>query len=161
MSGNMLTMIFACDRNNAIGKDGDLPWRQSTDLQHFKRITLGGTIVMGRKTWDSLPGKLPGRRHLVMTRSERSDIETTSFDEVLRLAETNEIFIIGGGEIYQLFMPHIGRVHRTVIHCVVEDADTFAPEINSEIFSLISADFTTRADRDDYDMTFELFERNQ
>ena len=51
----MLSMIFACDEQNAIGKDGDLPWRQSTDLQHFKRITLGGTIVMGRKTWDSCP----------------------------------------------------------------------------------------------------------
>ena len=161
MSGNMLTMIFACDQNNAIGKDGDLPWRQSTDLQHFKRITLGGTIVMGRKTWDSLPGKLPDRRHLVMTRSERSDVETTSFDEVLRLAENNEIFIIGGGEIYLLFLPFVDRVHRTVIHCTVEDADTFAPEINNEKFSLISANYTTRAERDDFDMTFELFERKQ
>ena len=55
----MIIFIYACDLNGAIGKDGDLPWRQSSDLQHFKRITLGGTIVMGRKTWESLPGKLP------------------------------------------------------------------------------------------------------
>ena len=61
----MLTMIFACDIDGAIGKDGDLPWRQSTDLQHFNQITLGGTIVMGRKTWESLPGKLPNRTHPV------------------------------------------------------------------------------------------------
>ena len=116
---------------------------------------------MGRKTWDSLPGKLPDRRHLVMTRSERSDVETTSFDEVLRLAETTEIFIIGGGEIYQLFLPYVDRIHRTVIHCAVEDADTFAPELNTEIFSLISSNFTAGAERDDHDMTFELFERKQ
>ena len=95
----MLTMIFACDMNNAIGKDGDLPWRQSTDLQHFKKITLGGTIVMGRKTWESLPGRLPDRRHLVMTRGNREDVDTITYQEVLKLSKEEEIFIIGGGEI--------------------------------------------------------------
>ena len=131
----MLTMIFACDKRNAIGKDGDLPWRQSTDLQHFKRITLGGTIVMGRKTWESLPGKLPNRRHLVMTKRLRNDIDTTSFDAVMKLAEGEEIFIIGGGEIYRLFLPHVDKIHRTVIQCEVDKADTFAPELNEEEFS--------------------------
>ena len=63
----MLSMIFAADENGAIGKDGDLPWRQSSDLQYFKQLTLDKTIVMGRKTWESLPGKLPRRRHLVMS----------------------------------------------------------------------------------------------
>ena len=122
----MLTMIFACDMNNAIGKNGDLPWRQSTDLQHFKQITLGGTIVMGRKTWESLPGKLPDREHLVMTRSNRDDIETITYEGVLELSKKREIFIIGGGEIYNLFLPHTEKIHRTIIHCNVEDADTFA-----------------------------------
>ena len=130
----MLTMIFACDMNNAIGKDGDLPWRQSTDLQHFKKITLGGTIVMGRKTWESLPGKLPDRRHLVMTRGNRKDVDTITYQEVLELSKEEEIFIIGGGEIYTLFLPHVDKIHRTIIHCKVDNADTFAPEINSEIF---------------------------
>ena len=83
----MVTMIFACDMNNAIGKNGDLPWRQSTDLQHFKQITLGGTIVMGRKTWESLPGKLPDREHLVMTRSNRDDVETITYERVLELSK--------------------------------------------------------------------------
>ena len=155
----MLTMIFACDMNNAIGKNGDLPWRQSTDLQHFKQITLGGTIVMGRKTWESLPGKLPDREHLVMTRSNRDDVETITYEGVLELSKKREIFIIGGGEIYNLFLPHTEKIHRTIIHCKVADADTFAPEINSENFKVSDSTVVKRSARDEYDMTFELLER--
>lgn len=155
----MLTMIFACDMNNAIGKNGDLPWRQSTDLQHFKQITLGGTIVMGRKTWESLPGKLPDREHLVMTRSNRDDVETITYERVLELSKKREIFIIGGGEIYNLFLPHTEKIHRTIIHCKVEDPDTFAPEINSEIFKVSDSTVVKKSARDEYDMTFELLER--
>ena len=155
----MLTMIFACDMNNAIGKNGDLPWRQSTDLQHFKQITLGGTIVMGRKTWESLPGKLPDREHLVMTRSNRDDVETITYEGVLELSKKREIFIIGGGEIYNLFLPHTEKIHRTIIHCKVENADTFAPEINSEFFKVSDTTVVKKSARDEYDMTFELLER--
>ena len=155
----MLTMIFACDMNNAIGKNGDLPWRQSTDLQHFKQITLGGTIVMGRKTWESLPGKLPDREHLVMTRSNRDDVETITYEGVLELSKKREIFIIGGGEIYNLFLPHTEKIHRTIIHCKVEDADTFAPEINSDFFKVSDSNMVKKSARDEYDMTFELLER--
>jgi len=155
----MLTMIFACDMNNAIGKNGDLPWRQSTDLQHFKQITLGGTIVMGRKTWESLPGKLPDREHLVMTRSNRDDVDTITYEEVLNLSKEQEIFIIGGGEIYNLFLPHAEKIHRTIIHCKVDNADTFAPEINSQIFKVSKSEMVAKSARDEYDMTFELLER--
>ena len=155
----MLTMIFACDMNNAIGKDGDLPWRQSTDLQHFKKITLGGTIVMGRKTWESLPGRLPERRHLVMTRGNREDVDTITYQEVLELSKGEEIFIIGGGEIYTLFLPHVNKIHRTIIHCEVDNADTFAPEINSEIFKVSQSEMVPKSARDEYDMTFQLLLR--
>ena len=155
----MLTMIFACDMNNAIGKNGDLPWRQSTDLQHFKQITLGGTIVMGRKTWESLPGKLPDREHLVMTRSNRDDVETITYEGVLELSNKREVFIIGGGEIYNLFLPHTEKIHRTIIHCKIDDADTFAPEINLEIFKVSDSNVVKKSARDEYDMTFELLER--
>ena len=72
----MLGMIVACDRNGAIGKDGDLPWRQSTDLQHFKKITMGSNLIMGRKTWDSLPFKpLPNRRNIVLTSTKIPNVE--------------------------------------------------------------------------------------
>ena len=83
----MFTMIFACDMEGAIGKDGDLPWRQSSDLQHFKQVTMSKTIVMGRKTWDSLPKALPGRRNIVMSRTAREDVEVLDYDSIIALGE--------------------------------------------------------------------------
>ena len=93
----MLGMIVACDRNGAIGRDGDLPWRQSTDLQHFKEVTMGSNLIMGRKTWDSLPGILPGRTHYVLSRGEVEGVEVITFEQALEL----EGWIIGGGQIYE------------------------------------------------------------
>lgn len=151
----MIIMIYACDENNAIGKDGDLPWRQSTDLQHFKSITSGGTIVMGRKTWESLPGMLPDRRHIVLTRGSRSDVETATFDDIMEMAKSQNLFVIGGGEIYELFLPHAEIIHRTIIHCVVEHPDTFAPKIDDFIFTLDEEKFVEKSPRDQYDMTFQ------
>jgi len=148
-------MIYACDENNAIGKDGDLPWRQSTDLQHFKSITSGGTIVMGRKTWESLPGKLPNRKHVVLTRGVRTDVETATFDEIIEMAKSQDLFVIGGGEIYELFLPHTEIIHRTIIHCVVEQPDTFAPDIDDSKFTLDEEKFVDKSPRDQYDMTFQ------
>ena len=130
----MFTMIFACDTNGAIGKDGDLPWRQSSDLQHFKQVTMSKTIVMGRKTWDSLPKALPGRRNIVMSRTPREDVEVLDYDAILALGEDEEIMIIGGGEIYALFLEHTKEIHKTIIHTAVEDADTFAPSMEGEGF---------------------------
>ena len=152
----MLSMIFACDEEGAIGKDGDLPWRQSSDLQFFKRTTLNKTVVMGRKTWDSLGRPLPKRRNIVMTRSGLSDdVETMSFEEVVELAENEEVGIIGGGEIYALFLPHAKEVHRTIIHTVVKDADTFAPNIESEGFHMIGERRVPAGERDEFPMTFQ------
>jgi len=100
----MISMIYACDEQGAIGKDGDLPWRQSTDLQHFKRITLNKSIVMGRKTWESLGKALPSRRNIVMSRKGVEDVECMTYEQVLELANGEEVVIIGGGEIYALFL---------------------------------------------------------
>ena len=149
-------MIFACDEEGAIGKDGDLPWRQSSDLQFFKRTTLNKTVVMGRKTWESLGRPLPKRRNIVMTRSGLiDDVETMSFEEVMALAENEEVVVIGGGEIYALFLPHAKEVHRTIIHTVVSDADTFAPDIESEGFHMIGERRVAAGERDDFPMTFQ------
>ena len=138
----MLSMIFACDEEGAIGKDGDLPWRQSSDLQFFKRTTLNKTVVMGRKTWDSLGRPLPKRRNIVMTRSGLSDdVETMSFEEVVELAENEEVVIIGGGEIYALFLPHAKEVHRTIIP--------------PEGFHMIGERRVPAGERDEFPMTFQ------
>lgn len=152
----MLSMIFACDEEGAIGKDGDLPWRQSSDLQFFKRTTLNKIVVMGRKTWDSLGRALPKRRNIVMTRGGVDDeVETMSFEEVMTLATEEEVIVIGGGEIYALFLHHAKEVHRTIVHTVVDDADTFAPDIESEGFHLIGERHVAAGERDEHPMTFQ------
>ena len=152
----MLSMIFACDEKGAIGKDGDLPWRQSSDLKHFKRTTLEKIVVMGRKTWESLGQPLPKRRNIVMTRQGvDDDVETMSFEQVMSLAEEHEVMIIGGGEIYELFLEHAKEIHRTVIHTVVHEADTFAPDVEAAGFYLLTERKVEAGERDDHPMTFQ------
>ena len=152
----MLSMIFACDEKGAIGKEGDLPWRQSTDLKHFKRTTLEKIVVMGRKTWESLGQPLPKRRNIVMTRQGvDDDVETMSFKQVMSLAEEHEVMVIGGGEIYELFLEHAKEIHRTVIHTVVHEADTFAPNVEAAGFYLLSERKVEAGERDDHPMTFQ------
>ena len=152
----MLSMIFACDEKGAIGKEGDLPWRQSTDLKHFKRTTLEKIVVMGRKTWESLGQPLPKRRNIVMTRQGvDDDVETMSFEQVMSLAEEHEVMVIGGGEIYELFLEHAKEIHRTVIHTVVHEADTFAPNVEAAGFYLLSERKVEAGEKDDHPMTFQ------
>ncbi|MBS74072.1 MAG: diacylglycerol kinase [Euryarchaeota archaeon] len=153
----MLGMIVACDRNGAIGKDGDLPWRQSTDLQHFKNITMGSNLIMGRKTWDSLPGKLPGREHFVLTRSNSiDDVNVISFED----AKQMEGWIIGGGEIYSLFIEHVSILHRTIIDTRVENPDTFFPDITGLGFNLVEENSVSAGEKDQFDMVFQKWEKN-
>jgi len=152
---DMLKMIVACDRNGAIGKDGDLPWKQSTDLQYFKKLTIGSNLIMGRKTWDSLPGKLPGREHFVLSRNEHSDITIINFEDAIKM----EGWIIGGGEIYELFLPHVSQIYRTIINTRVENADTFFPDITGEGFELTDEEFLEAGPKDDHDMTFQVWTR--
>ena len=152
----MFSIIVACDKNRAIGKDGDLPWRQSSDLKRFKQRTLGRPIVMGRKTWQSLPGALPGRRNIVISRSSRDDVEVLSVEEVMAL-EDEEICIIGGGEIYALFLPHVSIIELTIIDTEVEGADTWFPQIKD--FELTKEDHLEAGDNDDHDMTFQTWQR--
>jgi len=152
----MLSMIYAADEQGAIGKEGTLPWRQSTDLIHFKQITLNKTVVMGRRTWDSLGKPLPNRRNIVMTRQETfAAAEKMSFEEVMSLSQSEEVVIIGGGEIYELFLPHAKEIHRTIIHTVVEGADAFAPDINEQGFYLLSERLVPAGERDEHAMTFQ------
>jgi len=112
-------MVVARATNGVIGRDGDLPWRISADLKHFKKVTMGSAMIMGRRTFDSLPKVLPGRRHIVLTRdrnwSARGAEVAHSVDEALSLAESEPISIIGGAEIFELFLPHADRLELTEV----------------------------------------------
>ena len=153
----MLGMIVACDRNGAIGKDGDLPWKQSTDLQHFKQVTMGSNLIMGRKTWDSLPGMLPGRAHYVLSRGEVDGVEVIDLDKALEI----DGWVIGGGEIYELFLPHVEELHRTIIDARVSDADTHFPDITDLGFTLKQEKHVPAGENDQYDMVFQHWIRGQ
>jgi len=153
----MLGMIVACDRNGAIGKDGDLPWKQPTDLQHFKQVTMGSNLIMGRKTWDSLPGMLPGRTHYVLSRGEVEGVEVIALDKALEM----DGWVIGGGEIYELFLPHVEELHRTIIDARVFDADTYFPDITDMGFTLKQETHVAAGEKDQYDMVFQHWIRSQ
>ena len=120
----MIALVVAHSRNRVIGRDGDLPWHLPTDLKRFKALTEGGTVVMGRKTWDSLPERfrpLPNRRNVVVSRG------SLPLDEALQDA----CFVIGGGEIYEQALPRADRVYATEIDADVE-GDVVFPELGPE-----------------------------
>ena len=127
-----LSMVVAVGDNGAIGKDGNVPWRIPEDLKHFKNVTMGHAIIMGRKTWDEVGKPLPGRRNLVVTRNadlvlEGAEVFTT-LEAAIAAARTTdpEPFVIGGSVLYALAMPLATRIYYTEVHRTVE-ADTFVP----------------------------------
>ena len=158
-----LHLIWAEDQAGGIGQDGDLPWRQRTDLQRFKALTLGHAVVMGRRTWESLPFPLPGREHLVLSRDPTwSDegAERTTIEAVKARSEAGEtMFVIGGGEIYALVLPEASLVYRTVVHTTVEGADTHAPRLDAAGWSLESSERVAAQEGDQHDQTFERWAR--
>jgi len=132
-----LSIIVVADEKNAIGKNGDLLCHLPSDLKYFKRITEHHTIVMGRKTFESLPkGALPNRQNIVLTNDRNAHFENCvvchSLDEVWEKCENGkEIFFVGGGEIYKMMLPQTDKLYLTRIHHTFEDADTFFPEIQA------------------------------
>src|SRR5678815_704912 len=109
MENPRITLVVARAQNGVIGRGGKLPWHISADLKRFKALTLGSVMVMGRKTFESLPGFLPGRRHVVLTRDARWSAPGAEIvhdvDEALRLAHGERISVIGGADIFALFLP--------------------------------------------------------
>lgn len=119
-----IVLVLARADNGVIGRDGDLPWRLPADLKHFKALTLGHPMIMGRKTFDSLPGLLPGRRHIVLTRDTAWTGEgaEVAYDvgTALHIVAAPVAMVIGGAEIYRLFLPRADRIELTEVHLNVE-----------------------------------------
>lgn len=119
-AGPDIVLVLARATNGVIGKDGGLPWRLPADLKHFKALTLGHPMIMGRRTFDSLPGLLPGRRHIVLTRDPQwaGDGAETAPDiaTAIQIANASPVMVIGGAEIYRLFLPIATRIELTEVH---------------------------------------------
>ena len=124
MANPPITLVVARAANGVIGRDGKLPWHIPADLKRFKQLTMGSVMVMGRKTFESLPGVLPGRRHVVLTRDERWHADGAQvgrdIEEALHLAAGQPISVIGGAEIFRLFLPLADKIELTE---VLDDVD--------------------------------------
>jgi dihydrofolate reductase len=126
-----ITIVVARAINGTIGKDGVLPWHLPGDLKHFKAVTMGSAMIMGRKTFDSLPGVLPGRRHIVLTRDTEWAVPGVEVahgrDEALKLAGKDPVTVIGGSDIFAMFHDLADRIELTEVLAEVE-GDTFMPD---------------------------------
>ena len=129
MKDREIIFVVARARNGCIAKDGDVPWKIREDLQHFVRQTTGKAMIMGRKTFDSLPGLLPGRRHVVLTRqrgwSAPGAEVVHGVDDALDLVGDSHIAVIGGADIFELFEPYATRLEITEIHEDTQGCDVF------------------------------------
>ncbi len=129
-----ISMIAAVGKNLELGKNNDLIWHFKEDMKFFKETTMGHPVIMGRKTFESLPKALPGRRNIVISSNpdyKADGAETvTSINEALEIAKKEDVFIIGGGRIYKEFLPYADNLYLTEINAVCNDADTYFPRFN-------------------------------
>ncbi|MFH1822184.1 MAG: dihydrofolate reductase [Patescibacteria group bacterium] len=138
----MISIIAVAGKNNAIGKDNKLLWHIPEDLKHFKKITTGHPVIMGRKTFESIGSPLPNRRNIILTRDKSFQAPSCeirhSFEEIINEAKKTdeEIFIIGGGQVYEQFIPYAQKLYLTIVDDAPE-ADTFFPDY-SEFKNIVS-----------------------
>lgn len=162
-----LSIIAAVAKNRAIGKGGDLIWHLSNDLRHFKEITTGGCVLMGYNTYASLPGKkaLPKRRNVILSSRitaapEGFEVVRSIPDALELLKEEPEVFVIGGGMIYEQFMPMADKLYLTRIDRTYE-ADTFFPFVNYDEWELTELQVIDDDTQIDCEYRFETWERER
>jgi len=162
----VISIIVAISENNVIGNRYGMPWHLPNDLQYFKEKTIDNVVVMGRKTYESIGQPLPNRINIVLTSEEKLDVKrVASIDELFELIERNkevyeekEIFIIGGAEIYELFLPYAQKMYITRIFHQFE-GDIFFPVFKAADWSLISKEKGIRDAENDYEYEFQTYER--
>ena len=163
MGENKITLIVAAAENNAIGKDNQMLWHLPNDFKYFKKNTLEHSVVMGRKTFDSIGKPLPDRRNIILTRNlrysnEEADV-ANSVNEVMNYTrDENEIFIIGGAEIYKQTLPLANKVLLTRVHTTI-NGDAYFPELLDHEWKLVSAEKHEKDEKHAFDYTFEVYER--
>lgn len=163
----IISTIVAVAKNNVIGKDNDIPWYLPADLKYFKKITTGHHIVMGRKCYESIGRPLPKRTNVIVTRNPffiaTGCLVTHNVAEAVQLAEDNgeeEVFIIGGGQIYEIALPHVDRIYLTEVDLEVE-GDIFFPAIDKERWTLVKETKHQADEKNEYDYTFKILERKK
>lgn len=160
----MISLVVAASTNNVIGVAGDLPWRLSDDLKRFKALTMGKPVVMGRKTFESIGRALPGRKNIVITTqtdfaAHGCDIVSSPAAALAAAADATEVMIIGGGEIYRLFLPLAHRIYLTRVKVDLE-GDTVFPALDSSDWLETAREEHGADESNDYDFTILTFLRN-
>lgn len=158
-----IAIIVAMDEQGLIGKNNDLPWRLSADLQYFRRTTMGKPIVMGRNTHESIGRPLPGRQNIVVTRQSDYQAEgcdvVHSIDEALALCrDQEEVMIMGGASLYQQVLPLADKLYLTQVHASL-DGDTWFPDWSPQDWQLLSREDHPADDKNEFDYSFMLYER--
>ena len=166
----MLSFVVAIAKNNVIGRNNHLPWHLPADVRFFKNVTLSGskTMIMGRRTFESLPKVLPGRKHFILTTNKNyqapADDNVSVFhsvEEILQVIDPKqEYFIIGGSKIFELFFPYVDRLYITEIHEDFE-GDTVFPPFNMKEWELVSREKGLKNEENPYDYEFLVYERKR
>ena len=160
-----ISVIVAVAEDGAIGRDNNLIWRLPNDLKYFKALTLGHTIVMGSNTFRSLPsGALPGRENVVLSRSVTEIPGATvykSIEEAIEaLKEQDEIFVIGGAQIYKQVMPYTDKLYVTEVAASFPDADVFFPQIDKTVWKEVSRQDNPVDEKHAYPYSFVVYEKS-
>lgn len=160
-----VSLVVAWAENGVIGKDNQLPWRLPADLRHFQQLTTGHTIVMGRKTFESIGKPLPNRRSIVITRRQDFHAEgvdvTQSLDEALALARgENEVFIVGGAEVYRAALPLTDRMYVTIVHASPE-GDVLFPPYDESDWTIVKSERCEPDERNALAYSFVVMERGR
>jgi dihydrofolate reductase len=162
----MISIIVAVSEDWGIGKNNELLWHISEDLKRFKKLTTGNTIIMGKKTWESLPNRpLPGRTNIVLTDNEKETIENaiTAYsikDALSKCGDSGEVFIIGGGSIYRQFMPVADRLYITHVHKKTP-ADVYFPEIDLKLWKVTEREEFMENEGNSIPYTYTIYERKK
>ncbi len=159
----MIILIAAIAENHAIGKNNDLLWHMPNDFKRFKQVTSGHYILMGRKTFESFPKPLPNRTHVIITRQKEYHNEgcivVSDLEKAIQICPKNEdVFVIGGGEIYSQAILFADQLDITKIHHSF-DADVYFPQIDPSIWELTSEVFHSKDDKHSYDYSFLTYKR--
>lgn len=161
----MIILIAAAAQNNALGKDNELLWHLPDDFKRFKQLTSHHYIIMGRKTFESFPKPLPNRTSVVITRQNdyapEGCIAVGSFEEALKtVPQGQDVYVIGGGEIYTLSLPFADVIELTRVHANFE-ADAFFPEFDQNDWTLESSEYHPKDEKHAVDFTYETYVRNR
>lgn len=156
----MIALIAAMGHNRVIGANGSMPWHLPADLKHFRRLTRGHAVVMGRKTYESIGKPLKGRTNIILSRKADLTIEgchvAHSVSEAMAFAQ--DLFVVGGAELYREFLPHADVLYLTRVDGAFE-GDTFFPEFPAEEWELVSVSHHPRDEKNAYDLSFECYHR--